>query len=67
MADLETFREETHRWLEVNAPAAMRTPPRAPEDVCWGGKKGLGCLRKRKVHKREQDGKATGTPCRAAD
>ena len=40
MADLETFREETRRWLEVNAPAEMRTPPRSPDDVCWGGKKG---------------------------
>jgi len=40
MADLETFREETHRWLEANAPAAMRTPPKVAEDVCWGGKKG---------------------------
>jgi alkylation response protein AidB-like acyl-CoA dehydrogenase len=40
MADLETFREETHRWLEANAPAAMRTPPKSPEEVCWGGKKG---------------------------
>jgi acyl-CoA dehydrogenase len=40
MADLDRFREETERWLEANAPAAMRTPPRSPEEVCWGGKKG---------------------------
>jgi alkylation response protein AidB-like acyl-CoA dehydrogenase len=40
MADLESFREETHRWLEANAPASMRTPPKSPEEVCWGGKKG---------------------------
>jgi acyl-CoA dehydrogenase len=40
MADLETFREETRRWLEANAPASMRTPPKSPEEVCWGGKKG---------------------------
>jgi alkylation response protein AidB-like acyl-CoA dehydrogenase len=40
MADLDTFRHETHRWLEANAPAEMRTPPRSADDVCWGGKKG---------------------------
>jgi alkylation response protein AidB-like acyl-CoA dehydrogenase len=40
MADLETFRDETRRWLEANAPAEMRTPPRSPDDVCWGGRKG---------------------------
>jgi acyl-CoA dehydrogenase len=39
MADLETFREDTRRWLEANAPAAMRTPPRSPDDICWGGRK----------------------------
>ena len=39
MADLETFREETHRWLDANAPASMRTPPRSAEEACWGGKK----------------------------
>src|SRR5262245_28316592 len=38
MADLETFREETRRWLDANAPAEMRTPPRSPDDVCWGGR-----------------------------
>jgi alkylation response protein AidB-like acyl-CoA dehydrogenase len=40
MADLETFREETKRWLDANAPASMRTPPKHPDEVCWGGKKG---------------------------
>jgi alkylation response protein AidB-like acyl-CoA dehydrogenase len=40
MPDLETFREETRRWLEANAPAAMRTPPRSADEVCWGGRKG---------------------------
>jgi len=40
MADLETFREEVKRWLDANAPASMRTPPKHPDEVCWGGKKG---------------------------
>jgi acyl-CoA dehydrogenase len=40
MADLDTFREETHRWLDANAPAEMRTPARSADEVCWGGKKG---------------------------
>jgi alkylation response protein AidB-like acyl-CoA dehydrogenase len=40
MADLETFRAEAHRWLDTNAPAAIRRPPRSPDDVCWGGTKG---------------------------
>jgi len=39
MADLDAFREETQRWLLANAPASMRTPPRSPDDICWGGKK----------------------------
>ncbi len=39
MADLETFREETRRWLKDNAPASMYTPPKTPDDLCWGGKK----------------------------
>jgi acyl-CoA dehydrogenase len=38
MADLDTFREETRKWLADNAPASMRTPTTA-EDACWGGKK----------------------------
>ncbi|HXJ35923.1 MAG TPA: acyl-CoA dehydrogenase family protein [Candidatus Eisenbacteria bacterium] len=40
MGELDTFREDTRRWLEANAPASMRTPPRAAEDLCWGGRKG---------------------------
>jgi acyl-CoA dehydrogenase len=40
MADLESFREDVRRWLDANAPAAMRTPPRSPDDMCWGGRKG---------------------------
>jgi acyl-CoA dehydrogenase len=40
MADLETFREETRRWLLANAPQSMFTPPANPEDICWGGRKG---------------------------
>src|SRR5689334_6564913 len=40
MADLDSFRDDVHRWLEANAPASMRTPPRAADDMCWGGKKG---------------------------
>jgi acyl-CoA dehydrogenase len=39
MADLETFREETRRWLDANAPASMRIPWRSTEELCWGGKK----------------------------
>ena len=39
MADLDAFREEAHRWLDANAPAGVRTPPRAAEDLCWGGRK----------------------------
>src|SRR5438105_12578261 len=40
MADLETFREETRRWLVANAPASMRAPLASPDDICWGGRKG---------------------------
>src|SRR2546428_8279704 len=39
MADLESFREETRRWLVANAPASMYTPPQSPDEVCWGGRK----------------------------
>ena len=39
MADLETFRAETRRWLEANAPASMRTPPTDLDEFCWGGRK----------------------------
>ncbi len=38
MAELETFREETRRWLTAEAPDSMRTPA-AAEDLCWGGRK----------------------------
>jgi alkylation response protein AidB-like acyl-CoA dehydrogenase len=40
MSDLEAFREETHRWLDANAPAGVRTPPKSADEVCWGGRKG---------------------------
>jgi alkylation response protein AidB-like acyl-CoA dehydrogenase len=40
MADLESFRDETRRWLTANAPASMREPLRNPDDLCWGGRKG---------------------------
>ena len=33
MPDLETFREETRRWLDANAPASMRTLPKSPDDI----------------------------------
>ena len=39
MADLQTFRDETRRWLDANAPASMHTPFRNPDELCWGGKK----------------------------
>ena len=39
MADLETFRADTRRWLDANAPASMRGRLTNPDDLCWGGKK----------------------------
>jgi acyl-CoA dehydrogenase len=39
MPDLDTFGEETRRWLADNAPASMRTSPKTPDEFCWGGKK----------------------------
>ena len=39
MADLETFREETRRWLVANAPPSMGKPLGPGEDLCWGGRK----------------------------
>src|SRR5947208_2053252 len=39
MADPESFREETRRWLVANAPASMYTPPQSPDEICWGGRK----------------------------
>ena len=38
MADHEGFREDTRRWLDANAPPSMHTPPRSPDDICWGGR-----------------------------
>ena len=32
MADLETFREETHRWLQANAPASMYATYKTTDD-----------------------------------
>jgi acyl-CoA dehydrogenase len=39
MADLDTFRDDTRRWLVEHAPPSMRTPLRNPDDLCWGGRK----------------------------
>ncbi|HEX2574506.1 MAG TPA: acyl-CoA dehydrogenase family protein [Polyangia bacterium] len=39
MSDLDTFREEIHRWLDQNAPPSMRTPYKSFDELCWGGKK----------------------------
>jgi len=39
MADLEQFRSDTRQWLEKNAPAEMRTPPKSQDEFCWGGLK----------------------------
>ncbi len=39
MADLETFREETRRWLVANAPASMYEPLTSADDICWGGRR----------------------------
>jgi len=39
VADLEAFRADTRRWLDANAPAGVRTPPRSPDELCWGGRK----------------------------
>jgi alkylation response protein AidB-like acyl-CoA dehydrogenase len=38
MSDLETFRKETHAWLEANCPPEMRKPPTGEDDTCWGGR-----------------------------
>ncbi len=38
MSDLETFRKETHAWLEANCPPDMRLPLEDDEDRCWGGR-----------------------------
>jgi acyl-CoA dehydrogenase len=39
MADLETFREETRRWLAANAPSSVYGPVQSAEALCWGGRK----------------------------
>lgn len=39
MADLDTFRAETRRWVEANCPPEMREPVRSEKDLCWGGRK----------------------------
>jgi acyl-CoA dehydrogenase len=39
MSDLETFRQETHAWLEANCPAEMRKPATGEDDTCWGGRR----------------------------
>jgi alkylation response protein AidB-like acyl-CoA dehydrogenase len=39
MPDLDSFREETRRWLVEHAPASMRTPTKSFDELCWGGKK----------------------------
>jgi acyl-CoA dehydrogenase len=39
MSDLDTFRDETRRWLAANAPASMYAPLTAAENLCWGGRK----------------------------
>jgi len=38
MTDLDSFRAETHAWLEANCPAEMREPMRGEKDLCWGGR-----------------------------
>jgi alkylation response protein AidB-like acyl-CoA dehydrogenase len=39
MSDLDTFREEIHRWLAENAPPSMRAPYKGFDELCWGGQK----------------------------
>ena len=39
MADLETFRAETHKWLDANAPASLRGVGNTLLDGNWGGRK----------------------------
>ncbi|MGD0671961.1 MAG: acyl-CoA dehydrogenase family protein [Candidatus Binatus sp.] len=38
MDNLETFRKDTHAWLEANCPPEMRRPVQGEEDACWGGR-----------------------------
>ena len=37
MTELQTFREDTKKWLEANCPPEMRNPG----DVAWGGRNAL--------------------------
>lgn len=39
MADLETFRAETRKWLEAHCPREMREPVRDEDDIFWGGRR----------------------------
>jgi alkylation response protein AidB-like acyl-CoA dehydrogenase len=39
MADLETFRAETRKWLEAHCPPEMREPVRDEDDIFWGGRR----------------------------
>lgn len=39
MSDIESFRKETHAWLESNCPPEMRKPPQSEDDTCWGGRR----------------------------
>jgi len=39
VADIETFREETRRWLEAEAPTSLRGWPVAFLQGIWGGRK----------------------------
>jgi acyl-CoA dehydrogenase len=38
MSDLDTFRKDTHAWLEANCPPEMRRPSQGEQDTCWGGR-----------------------------
>src|SRR5262245_14661753 len=39
MADLEPLRADTRQGPKTNAPPDMCTPPKDPDEVCWGGRK----------------------------
>ncbi|WP_027515761.1 acyl-CoA dehydrogenase family protein [Bradyrhizobium sp. WSM1417] len=41
MSELETFRRETHAWLELNCPTEMRQPIRSEDDAVWGGRRAV--------------------------
>ncbi len=42
MSDLESFRQETRRWLEENCPESMRQPLAGADDIEWGGRAAQG-------------------------